>query len=38
VPNVSVDRPTMVGLARRRGYSLRFSSLEAAAIQRGLAS
>jgi hypothetical protein len=38
VPNVSVNRPTTVGLSRRRGYSLRFSSLEAAAIQRGLAS
>jgi hypothetical protein len=38
VPNVSASRPTTVGLSRRRGYSQRFSSLEAAAIQRGLAS
>ena len=38
VPNVNFNRPTTVGLSRRRGYSQRFSSLEAAAIQRGLAS
>jgi hypothetical protein len=38
VPNVCAIQPTMVGLSRRRGYSQRFSSLEAAAIQRGLAS
>ena len=33
VPNVSSVQPTLVGLSRRRGYSQRFSSLEAAAIQ-----
>jgi hypothetical protein len=38
VPIVSAVQPTTVGLSRRRGYSQRFSSLEAAAIQRGLAS
>jgi hypothetical protein len=38
VPNVSANLPTMVGLSRRRGYTQRFSSLEAAAIQRGFAS
>lgn len=38
VPIVCAVHPTTVGLSRRRGYSQRFSSLEAAAIQRGLAS
>jgi hypothetical protein len=38
VPCARVSGPTVVGLVSRRGYTSRFSSLEAAAIQRGLAS
>jgi hypothetical protein len=38
VPEVRVLRPTVVGILTRRGYTSRFSSLEAVAIRRGLAS
>lgn len=38
VPCTRTLRPTVVGLSRRRGYSVRFSSLEVAAFRRGLAS
>jgi hypothetical protein len=38
VPCTRSPRPTVIGSSRRRGYSMRFTSLEVAAFRRGLAS
>jgi|HubBroStandDraft_1064217.scaffolds.fasta_scaffold33312_2 hypothetical protein len=38
VPCTQAAQPTRIGLSRRKGYSVRFTSLEVAAIRMGLAS
>jgi hypothetical protein len=38
VPCAQDAKPTRIGLSRRKGYSMRFTSLDVAAIRKGLAS